>query len=209
MAKCQNCGKISKASELSGKASKPFSKTPPLGSKIELIKGFGNEIELFLPKSGFTVRSIPILIFGFFWLSFIAFWTVMASKGSKIFAAFSAPFWLVGITLIYGVLKSATTSQSLKIDRMNLILLKKSIFGNKKIKCSINEILAINLSKPLIKSPLNAFSKIGNVNKPGETMNLPNLVTIQKSISFFESAGKEEQEWIVNYLTNEIELVKR
>jgi len=206
IAKCQNCGNISKASNLT-KVDRPFSKTPPLGSKIEVIKGYGDEIEFILPKKGFTARSIPTLFFGLIWLSFLTFWTIMASKASIIFDAFSIPFWLAGFSLIYGVLKSVTTSQSLKIDRINLSLIKKSIFGNKIFKYSLNEILAINMSKPLSKNPLMAFSNIGNQKRPGEVMNYPNLVTTEKSILFFESATLIEQQWLVNYLTKELKLV--
>ena len=207
LAKCQNCGEISKASELS-KQKEPVSKTPPAGSKIELIKGFGDEVEFILPKTGFNVKSIPLLVFAIIWISFVAFWTLMASRGSIIFAAFSIPFWLVGFSMLYGILKTASTSQSLKIDRLNLKLIKKSILGKKTFECSIPEILAINFSKPNTKNPLVAFSNIGNVQKQGAAINLPNLVTIQTSIPFFESANKDEQQWIVDYLNQHISHLK-
>lgn len=208
LAKCNSCNSISKASELVGEKNIPVTDTPPTGSKIFVTKGFGDEIEFQLPKNGFTGKSIPLLVFGLIWLSFISFWTIMASQASIIFAAFSIPFWLVGFLMIYGVLKSATTSQLLKIDRLTLKLNKKSILGNKNFECALQEIRAINLSKPLTKNPISAFNNIGNVQKKSGIINLPNLVTIQKSISFFETANKDEQEWIVSLLNKKLKHLK-
>ena len=207
LAKCQNCGEISKASALL-KTTLPVSDTPPPGSKIEITKGFGGEVEIDLQKNGFTPKTIPLLIFSVFWMGFITFWTVGASKASIIFAAFSIPFWIVGVLLILGIVKSVTGSQHITLNRQNFSLVKKSIIGKKTFNCAIVEILAINKSKPLKKHLFAAYENIGNNQRQGGNTNTPHLVAAGQSISFFESANTEAQDWIVAYLNKEFKHLK-
>ena len=47
----------------------------------------------------FSAGSLGSFIFSLPWLAFISFWTFMAAQDSLIFAAFSIPFWCIGIGL--------------------------------------------------------------------------------------------------------------
>lgn len=208
LAKCINCNNIAKASDLvSVLTETPVTETPPPGSKLEVHKGFGDDIEISHPKTGLTGNKIPMLVFSFIWLGFIAFWTTGAAQASIIFAAFSAPFWLVGFSMLYGIIKSSTTAQKLTFNRQELSIDKTSLLGTKTFTCGINEILAINLSKSLTKNPLMAFSQIGNTK--GNNINLPNLVSHEKTMLFFETASKDDQEWLVKLLNQKLDALKR
>lgn len=45
----------------------------------------------------FSAANLGAFIFSLPWLAFISFWTFMAAQSSLVFAAFSIPFWCVGI----------------------------------------------------------------------------------------------------------------
>ena len=47
----------------------------------------------------FSAGSLGSFIFSLPWLAFISFWTFMAAQTSLAFAAFSIPFWCIGIGL--------------------------------------------------------------------------------------------------------------
>jgi hypothetical protein len=70
---------------------------------------FDTRVELEVQPERFSLRVPPLrpspktlapVGFGVFWLSFVAFWTAGASKGSFLFAAFSIPFWIVGLAML-------------------------------------------------------------------------------------------------------------
>ena len=47
----------------------------------------------------FSAANLGSFIFSLPWLAFISFWTFMAAQSSLVFAAFSIPFWCIGIGL--------------------------------------------------------------------------------------------------------------
>lgn len=47
----------------------------------------------------FSASNLGAFIFSLPWLAFISFWSFMAAQTSLVFAAFSIPFWCVGIGL--------------------------------------------------------------------------------------------------------------
>ncbi len=47
----------------------------------------------------FSASNLGAFIFSLPWLAFISFWTFMAAQTSLAFAAFSIPFWCIGIGL--------------------------------------------------------------------------------------------------------------
>jgi hypothetical protein len=173
--KCEKCGTITKASTLNRQFT-PLNDMPPHGSKMEFIKGVGKGFEITSPRIGLTIQKIPILTFNIIWISFVSYWTILAYKGSIIFAIFSIPFWFLGFTMLFSILKLALTSYKLNFDGIELTIVKKSLFRNKYFKYRLNEILAINMSKPLTNNPFMGFSNIGNSVKGN--FNLPNLVSI-------------------------------
>lgn len=63
----------------------------------------------------FSAGSLGSFIFSLPWLAFISFWTFMAAQDNLIFAAFSIPFWCIGIGLFsspwWGLRKQKRTVQ--------------------------------------------------------------------------------------------------
>jgi len=106
LAKCGHCGAIHKASSLVSATDDKILSSPPKGSKIELTKEMGDNVQRFMPKKGVTSSDIPQLFFCIFWLGFISFWTWGTSQGSILFEMFSIPFWLFGLGMLFGLINN-------------------------------------------------------------------------------------------------------
>jgi eukaryotic-like serine/threonine-protein kinase len=87
---------------------------PPYGSRIRVTEQDG-ELQLVIPGSGFRASSLPMLGFSGFWLAFVTFWTIGASKGSLFFALFSIPFWLVGFWMLLQTVRSMFEVVSIRL----------------------------------------------------------------------------------------------
>lgn len=82
----------------------------------------------------FSAGSLGAFIFSLPWLAFISFWTFMAAQASLIFAAFSIPFWCIGIGLFsspwWGLRKQKRTVQV--ITNRRAMELYPGFFGSMK-----------------------------------------------------------------------------
>jgi hypothetical protein len=80
-----------------------------------------------------------MLGFAIFWLAFISFWTagalgVFFNHGrvrpqNALFAAFSTPFWIVGIGMLAGVLWSARGTRRVYLDASTLYTESRCLFA--------------------------------------------------------------------------------
>ena len=82
----------------------------------------------------FSAGSLGSFIFSLPWLAFISFWTFMAAQASLAFAAFSLPFWCIGIGLFaspwWGLRKQKRTV--LVITNRRAMELYPGFFGSMK-----------------------------------------------------------------------------
>ena len=82
----------------------------------------------------FCGGSLGSFIFSLPWLAFISFWTFMAAQASLAFAAFSLPFWCIGIGLFsspwWGLRKQRRTVQV--ITNRRAMELYPGLFGSMK-----------------------------------------------------------------------------
>ncbi len=80
----------------------------------------------------FSAANLGSFIFSLPWLAFISFWTFMAAQSSLVFAAFSIPFWCIGIGLFstpwWGLRKQKRTVQV--ITNRRAMELYPGIFGS-------------------------------------------------------------------------------
>ena len=91
----------------------------PEGSRLTESE-VGDRLTIVLPAAGlrgFGVGNVFATGFAFFWLAFVAFWTVGAAFAGGPFALFSIPFWLVGFGLLYNTLKKLAGGETITIDR--------------------------------------------------------------------------------------------
>ncbi len=202
IAKCVSCNSLHKVSDLVNNKPGRIADAPPTGSKIQFRKGMLDNVEMFVPEKGMSVKDTPILIFAIFWLSFVAFWTWGASQASVLFAMFSIPFWLVGITMLVGVVNSAKETQTVQIVGDRLILIKSRPIMPKTVEFRLAEVQAVRFTN--FKG--NPFSMLGNM----KTMNRqrygnnvieqPAIISGVRTEYFFENLNEVEQEWATAYL---------
>ncbi|MBF2052360.1 MAG: serine/threonine protein kinase [Candidatus Sericytochromatia bacterium] len=70
----------------------------PSGSSIQLSRS-DRELQIHIPPGQARPATTSMAFFAVFWNCFVAFWTVLAFQGGLLFAAFSIPFWGVGLFL--------------------------------------------------------------------------------------------------------------
>jgi hypothetical protein len=122
-AKCQGCNEVFPlAGVLAGYAglapsipSRPF-------DAWAVVHREPDRLTVHLPAKGMNKAAVGGLAFAGFWLAFIAFWTASAlgmgfnKKGGAGFAAFSIPFWMIGVGMLGGVVWMAKRSRSVMVD---------------------------------------------------------------------------------------------
>jgi len=161
---------------------------PPDGSKINLKKGSGASIEIFLPKQGMAAFNIVIFIITVIFLSMTALATWSMLKGNVHFPLLFVLlptillFWYVSLNMFFSQL-----------------ILKRKTFHFK-----LDDLLEVKL-KPLNS---NSFKTTGDVRymsnrfqwSYGEEFIMPAIVTGSKTIHFFEEASQAEQEWVTKFI---------
>ncbi|MFK8044863.1 MAG: hypothetical protein AB8B72_05170 [Crocinitomicaceae bacterium] len=211
LAKCEKCGSIHKVSDLT-KSLKKKDFTPPNGSKIIMEKGMDGKIEMTYPSKGFSLSLVPQILFAIFWLGFISFWTWGASQGSIIFAMFSIPFWLVGLSMIAGIINSANEIQTIFLDRHKLIIKRQRPIRPKIFETDLKDIQSIKM-KEMKMNPFTMFGNFSSMIKMqrsfGSPVELPAVVTGRKTEYFFDDANDAEQEWVTSILSSLVKRMKR
>jgi hypothetical protein len=212
LAKCGHCGTITKASLLFSAQDDKSLATPPKGSVIEVTKETGDSIKLFIPKKGVTASDIPQLLFTIFWLGFICFWTWGASQGSIFFAMFSIPFWLVGLTMLSGLINSINETQTLTVSKSQLTLEKIRPINGKKFEFKLSDIQEIKMTH-MKAGPFSAFSNPRYMWRLqwsfGAGLVMPAIISGSGTEYFFEAANDAEQDWVTKYLSNKVRQAKK
>jgi hypothetical protein len=134
-AKCRKCDEIFKLAEIlpgygTSVSAGPAALPERPFDAWAVVDRTPERLIIAVPPYGMRAASWGLLGFATFWLAFIAFWTagalgVFFNHGrvrpqNAIFAAFSMPFWLVGIGMLAGVLWSARGTRRVYLDASTL-----------------------------------------------------------------------------------------
>ena len=207
LAKCEYCGAIHKLSSLVSVVEDKTLAVPPKGAKIELTREFDDNFLIFMPKKGVSFSDIPLLFFCVFWLGFISFWTWGASQGSIFFAMFSIPFWLFGLFMLIGIINNISETQTIKVNRLSLTLIKSRPFNAKRYEYDFKNIQSIKVAH-MKASPFFAFSNPRYMWRLqwsfGAGLTMPAIITGSGTRYFFEGANDAEQEWVTKFLDNKL-----
>lgn len=201
LAKCESCNSIHKASELVDQKEVNKIDNPPNGTKISIKKWGDGSIELFYPKQGFKSSMIFPLTFSIIWISFIGFWTFMALKGDLLFALFSIPFWVIGFTMLIGLINSISETQTLILSKSVLTYKKDRPIRSSNFVASVNDIESIKLKNFKVTNPFSVFGNFKMMSKMQRSfgtggLEMPAILTGAKTTYFFEDASDAEQEWV-------------
>lgn len=199
LAQCNNCSSIHKVSDLVAHSTtqnvNQVSDTPPVGSRITTSLQIDGSTAIHLAPKGFSVTDSFYIIFMIFWISFVCFWTFMASRAG-FFALFSIPFWLVGIWMMYSIFNNMLQRQVVQISRSEIIVIKKGILGEKTThlnKSEIDKILFVQND---------ASTKMRGKHSPPPFE--PAITSGKGTTFFFENANEAEKDWIIAYLNKQL-----
>lgn len=136
--KCDQCDSVFQLKDLRPEDAEAIER--PYNARCEVDSSVG-ELILHIPKGGMRGELWGLLGFSIFWLAFVAFWTAAAlgvAAGEKpelfnyLFAAFSLPFWIVGLSLLGKVVWESQSQQLVRIDRSELLLLRRCLMWRSK-----------------------------------------------------------------------------
>lgn len=217
LAVCGTCHAVMKISDIADRAeAKAISPDLPEGSRLQLKKGHRNNIELLMPRKGFTRSSLPGVLFSGFWLGFVALWTTFTYFGDRSMALYSIPFWIAGLLMLKGVIIGARSIQKISIDSHYLTVERWGVVGRKKKVFPISEVESIEMAA-LKRTPFSYFQtgsqpvrvSTGNASYSRHTpLYLPTLYSADDAMQFFEQADKKSQEWAVAFLDKFVKTVK-
>lgn len=188
-------------SEITGGASSVQS------DKIEVNEINHDLVEVYLKPEGFSSKMAGNIFFALFWNGFLVVWTTLALQDSLAFAAFSIPFWIVGLVLIVGVIVAFFGNQKIIIEKNRFILQKNVLFRRAHQIIPYNTLLSIeNLRQLGAKKTAKLAASSSQDN--GLLSNTPTITyTIdgkRKELMFAEHLDKNDREWLVNYLNEQI-----
>lgn len=177
----------------------------PSNSKITLTKN-NDKFEIIIPPSGFNAGTIAIGAFAIAWNSFIFFFTGSSIFApfpiNLVFALFSLPFWVVGLTMILAVLFPLFGRTNLKIDT-NKIALRMALWGIKYAP-----------TKPSFRHEIDKISYISKHSKKdsdGDRVHVPAKLVIWAGVKKYElsmagdgvsSLSERELEWLAQELSD-------
>jgi hypothetical protein len=203
LAKCVSCNQVFKASELAADVDLREGLTPPAGSGVVFSSEQADCGSFSIPKSGLTGSDAFALLFATFWICFIAFWTWGAAHGSILFAAFSIPFWVVGIGMWRGILIGITETQELRLDTDMLTILKKSVVSTKQLQIPYNEIESIDVQSFMPRDPFTMTRHMRHFTRMSGMWGGIPLATIvhgTKKTHIAENVSEAETKWLVKML---------
>ena len=212
LAKCGHCGALHKASILASMVDDKYLANPPRRSKIKLTKEVEGADLIFFPKKSITASDISMIIFCLFWLGFIAFWTWCALQSSIFFALFSIPFWLIGFTMPIRIIDNINETQTIKVDKSRLTLIKSRPIIPDTYEYSFDEIVSIKMV-PIKPKSIFSPSITRNMWRYQWTYSMnvmmPAIVNGLGTQYFFEGANDAEQEWVIKFLENKIKQAQK
>ncbi len=199
LVKCPNCNTIHKVSELvETKALVQQSyelAAPPTGSGIDVFNT-RSTLEMEIPPRKLNGFDLFPLGFSIAWLSFITFWTFMAAQASVFFALFSIPFWVVGFSMLSGVLTGLTERQFIELDNYSLRITKKGLLSKKVVEIDIEDIDKIGMKNVKLAQSFKALGRIGQMkNRAGKTPLLPTITHGIKDTVILDNVTEQEMEW--------------
>lgn len=175
----------------------------PAGSKIKLTKN-EDTLEIIIPPAGFQSSMIFLGFFAAFWNSFILIWTIGALSapfpGNIPFALFSLPFWVVGFSMIYGILYGSFGSLKISINQQQIVL--NDLLGKWKIprrRSAFRE--SIN---KLVYTP-KYFTKDSDGDKtqvPAKLVIWAGVEKFELGVNDFTIKSEAELEWLANELSD-------
>ncbi len=177
-------------------------------SKKIIVEETRNQQSLVTIKpEGFSAKLGGTFFFAIFWNAFLVFWTSMALNASIFFAAFSIPFWLVGIGLILGVINSVFGTQEILIKDQELIVRKRTMYSKGETVIPYKDLMSIEKKNHLAmrNRTRNSFKLMNSGSfDSGFISENPVIVYNKGDLFFGEHLSANDKTWLVDYLNEKI-----
>jgi hypothetical protein len=158
---------------------------PPFDTRVDLRKENGT-LRLTIPPLRAPGRTAVSVGMVGFWFAFLTLWTVGAARGSALFAAFSAPFWIAGFAMLGQLVTSLVRTTILELGPVDGYLLTKP--GAKKRTLRLHD-LRVRLG-----DDVRSRHKGGNVGQAAAPAVLLEHGT--ETIPLLVGFSEQEQRWV-------------
>ncbi len=201
LAQCPGCNQVFRASRLVPAESRPESLDPPVGSRIAFRRELDSEGVFEIPRRALSAGPLALIGFSLFWLGFVGFWTWGASHGGVLFAAFSIPFWLVGLGMLGGGMNTLVERQSVEIAADAFTIRKRRpLFA----RCTVVPYAEVSSVEVKLASPQNWGESARGMRTHGSDAPMGVLaVTVAygtKTVRFAEGVSEAEMKWLADIL---------
>lgn len=162
--------------------------------------------EVALKPEGFSSKTIGTLFFALFWNGFLVVWTALALQGSLMFAAFSLPFWFIGIMLLIGIVVAIFGKQKIIIRRNEMVLQKIILARHAQQIISYGNLISIENTRQVGGKKTTKLMASSSPDS-GLLSKTPTIIydkSERKELMFAEHLSKADQEWLVDYLNEKI-----
>lgn len=175
--------------------------TPPKGSKLDSFRYSNSILEILSPREGFSAKVRGPLLFGVFWLAFVAMWTLFASGGGLIFMLFSIPFWSSGISMVYSVTKTIFEEQKIELNGKTLNIQKNRLLNSREEEVDLAFIQSIKLQPVSTRGRVSGMANAKNVF--GKNNKVP-TITLKDGTkkTLLENGTQAEKIWLVSLLND-------
>jgi len=171
----------------------------PAGTQVNLRRS-GNKLEVLIPANGLTQETVETGAFTVAWNAFVAVWTRTAIVGGgPVFAAFSLPFWFVGLRLAKRTLFSTAVAMRLEFDGPRFAI-EYSIgkVWNRRVVGEVQNIRSIDIMLEEVQDPDQGYTK---------RLAKSALLKVGRKQHVFGSALQpEELEWLVTEIKSHLQL---
>lgn len=200
LAKCEGCQEVHRASDLVEQIDHEEIKTPPTGART-IVSNDRGDVIFTIPAAGLKGVHAFSAIFATFWICFIAFWTWGAAHGSIVFAAFSIPFWIVGIGMWIGLINAITQRQEIRVGRKDLKISKKSLLGSRTTVIPYSDIKEITVERVIPRNPMTTARHMSRMKSQPDSegrvgIPMPTVLHGAAKTTFADFLEEAEGEWI-------------
>lgn len=160
-----------------------------------------------LKPRGFHASLLIVILFALFWNGFLVVWTYFAYTATIFMALFSIPFWIVGVTMIFGIFQAFFGSQELIIRRRDLIIRKFNLFRRTEEIIPYRFLNGIELQDfyKLSNKTNNGMRMLASgANDSGFLSKTPTVSYDGSHYFFGEHLSDKDRKWLVDYLNEKI-----
>lgn len=171
----------------------------PAGTQVKLSRS-STKLEVTIPANGFTQETIESGAFTVAWNAFVAAWTRTAIVGGgPVFAAFSLPFWFVGLRLAKRTVFSTAVGIRLEFDGPQFVIeYNIGKLWSRRVVGEVQNIRTVDIMVDEVQDPDQGYTK--------RSAKSAYLKEGSKEHVFGSALQPEELQWLVAEIKSHLQL---